>query len=109
MASAVMKQAHEEGVATWEKAIAAIEKDKNAFGYDHDDDASEDSQVRLCHARASSSLIDTCGGASRDEGGQAGMSAQHRHTSAATQAGRTGALSPSTFPAVCLSVFAISL
>ncbi|CAM9795216.1 unnamed protein product [Pylaiella littoralis] len=47
VASAVMKQAHEEGVATWEKAIAAIEKDKNAFGYDHDDDASDDSQSPL--------------------------------------------------------------
>lgn len=33
-----MRQAHSEGVATHDKAIAAIERDSRAFGDDHDDD-----------------------------------------------------------------------
>lgn len=38
VASAVMRQAHAEGVATQERAIAAIEKDLCVFGDDVDED-----------------------------------------------------------------------
>lgn len=54
VAAAVMKQAHLEGVATHENAIAAIEKDLRAFGDDTDQDGhgrhgeeeEDDTQVR---------------------------------------------------------------
>ncbi|CAN0077758.1 unnamed protein product, partial [Hapterophycus canaliculatus] len=41
VAAAVMRQAHAEGMATRENAILAIERDRNAFGGERDENESE--------------------------------------------------------------------
>lgn len=42
-----MRQAQAEGVATEESAILAIEKDKRAFGDDHDEDDAGNGEVQV--------------------------------------------------------------